>query len=86
MEKKIKASEEKDKLFEEILRSSDPGAFREFVGRGVEKVLQESLEEEVREFLGPGWYEHREKVRSEEKEPIMFGRSQGDIACDGSKQ
>ncbi len=77
MEKKIRASEEKDKLFEEILRSSDPSAFRELIGRGIEKLIQKGLEEEVSEFLGREWYEHRGKGASEEEEPVRKGYRNG---------
>jgi transposase-like protein len=77
VEKKIRASEEKDKLFEEILRSSDPSAFRELIGRGIEKLIQKGLEEEVSEFLGREWYEHRGKGASEEEEPVRKGYRNG---------
>ncbi len=77
MEKKIRASEEKDKLFKEVLKNADPTAFRELISRGMGKLVQESLEEEVSEYLGRDWYEHRDRARLEEEEPVRKGYRNG---------
>jgi transposase-like protein len=62
MSTKLNASAQKNKLFEEIIRMEGIGGggdiFREFFKRGMEKLLQESLESEVTDFLGRSWYEH----------------------------
>ncbi len=61
MATKIQASVEKNKLFEALLNDeSDASPFKSFIKRGVEKIIQESLESEVSEFLGREYYAHRE--------------------------
>lgn len=52
MKAKLRASEVKHKLFEEIFTTEDENIFKEFFKRGMEKLLQESLEEELTEYLG----------------------------------
>jgi transposase-like protein len=64
MSNKIRPSEEKHKLFRELIERGDPELFREFFKRGMEKLLQESVEGEVTDFLGRGWYEHRPEKAS----------------------
>jgi transposase-like protein len=60
MSTKLNASSQKNKLFEEMLKMEEGGGdlFRESFKRGMEKLLQESLEGEVTDFLGRSWYEH----------------------------
>ena len=64
MESKLRASIEKNKLFEEMLLSKEEDVYREFFKRGMEKLLQESLEQEVTDYLGRDWYQ-----RSREEKP-----------------
>jgi len=59
MSNKIRPSEQKHKLFQELIEREDPEVFREFFKRGMEKLLQESVEGEVTDYLGRQWYEHR---------------------------
>jgi transposase-like protein len=63
MRAKLKASTEKNKLFEEIFLTEREDLFKEFFKRGMEKLLQECLEEEVTEYLGRDWYEHNKEKR-----------------------
>lgn len=65
MNTKVRASEKKNKLFEEIFNSDTENMFREFFKRGMEKLLQESLEEEVTEYLGRDWYRRKEEETPE---------------------
>lgn len=58
MNTKVRASEKKNKLFEEVFQEEGGDVFREFFKRGMEKLLQESLEGEVTDYLGRDWYEH----------------------------
>ena len=61
MESKIQGSIEKNKLFEALLNDEgDSSPLRTFIKRGVEKIIQETLESEVPEFLGRDYYVHRE--------------------------
>ena len=61
MESKIQGSIEKNKLFEALLNDEgDSSPLRTFIKRGVEKIIQETLESEVTEFLGRDYYVHRE--------------------------
>jgi transposase-like protein len=64
MSNNIRPSEEKHKLFRELIERGDPELFREFFKRGMEKLLQESVEGEVTDFLGRAWYEHRPEKAS----------------------
>jgi len=61
MNLKVRASEKKNKLFEEIFKADGENLFKELIKRGMEKLLQESLEEEVTEFLGREWYQRDEQ-------------------------
>ena len=61
MKNKIRPSEEKHKLFQELIEKEEPEIFREFFKRGMEKLLQESVEREVTDFLGREWYEHHQE-------------------------
>jgi transposase-like protein len=61
MATKIQASAEKNKLFEALLNDEGEGSpFKNFIKRGVEKIIQETLELQVTEFLGRDYYAHRE--------------------------
>jgi hypothetical protein len=63
MATKIQALAEKNKLFEALLNDeSDASPFKNFIKRGVEKIIQESLESEVSEFLGRDYYAHRDEA------------------------
>ena len=61
MATKIQASAAKNKSFQELLNDeSDASPFKNFIKRGVEKIIQETFEAEVTEFLGRDYYAHRE--------------------------
>jgi transposase-like protein len=64
MSTKIRPSEQKHKLFQQLINREDPDLFREFFKRGMEKLLQESVEGEVTDFLGRAWYEHQQEETS----------------------
>jgi transposase-like protein len=64
MSVKVKASIEKNKLFEELLQSDRENIFHDFFKRGMEKLLQESLEQEVTDYLGRDWYQRKEERRT----------------------
>lgn len=61
MKRKLRASELKAKLFQEIIESEDLSSGKDLIKYGMEKILQETLEAEVTEFLGRQWYERQDK-------------------------
>lgn len=61
MERKLRPSELKTKEVEEILYSDKKELMSKLIIRAAEKIVQEALEQEVGEFLGRQWYEHKDK-------------------------
>jgi putative transposase len=64
MNAKVRPSEKKNNEFREILKSEGTGLFQNLMKAGLEKLMQEALEEEVTDYLGRDWYERN----AEEKE------------------
>lgn len=61
MSVKVKPSEEKTKRLEELLGQEGALVFKDLVKVGMEKILQETLEGEVTEFLGREWYQRNQE-------------------------
>jgi putative transposase len=64
MNAKVRPSEKKNNEFREILKSEGTGLFQDLMKAGLEKLMQEALEEEVTDYLGRDWYQRN----PEEKE------------------
>jgi putative transposase len=67
MQSKLKPSQQKSKLIDQIISNKAYGGFEDFVTASVEHVLQEALEGEVTDHLGRQWYqpqktEHKSKA------------------------
>ncbi len=60
MEDKIRPSQAISKQIEEMLFGDKQGLLTELIIKAAEKIVQEALEQEVAEFLGRQWYEHKE--------------------------
>jgi putative transposase len=67
MQSKLKPSQQKSKLIDQIISNKAYGGFEDLVTASVEHVLQEALEGEVTDHLGRQWYqpqkaEHKSKA------------------------
>jgi hypothetical protein len=57
MQSKLKPSQQKSKLIDQIISNKAYGGFEDLVTASVEHVLQEALEGEVTDHLGRQWYQ-----------------------------
>ena len=60
MQHKLRPSQEINKEIEEILYGEKKEQISELIIKAAEKIVQEALEQEVGEFLGRQWYEHKD--------------------------
>lgn len=66
MKSKIRPSEETSKKIKEIVSEDGENIMKEFLLRGMEKVIQEILEQETVDFLDRNWYERKTGRTSEQ--------------------
>lgn len=59
MKRKVRPTDELNKQLDEILFSGDGSLIKNLVTTAAERIVQEALEEEMNDFLGRRWYEHK---------------------------
>src|SRR5690625_7197587 len=85
MNNKVKPSAVLSKTIENLLNGNHPTdqLLTDLLRLGAERILQETAEAEVDEFLGRGWYQRREEQDGEHRgyrngyTPVNFKTTQG---------